>query len=85
MRAKYGQWRYRYTFLEGIRLHWLLHAGFWRDYILNWCDVPTQIFKFLVFGNIKSVFIRFAFIQVNFFFLKLKSILTKIDISCVKS
>ena len=37
-----------------------------------------------IFGNIKRVF-RFAFIQANIFFLKLNRILTKIDISCVKS
>ena len=42
-------------------------------------------FKFLVFDNIKKVFRRFAFIQANILFLKLKRILTKVDISCVKS
>ena len=39
--------------------------------------------QFLVFGNVKRVF-RLAFIQA-IFFLKLNRILTKTDISCVKS
>ena len=48
---------------------------------VTWC----KQFKFLVFGNIKWVFRMFAFIQANIFFLKLKSILKKINISCIKS
>ena len=46
-----------------------------------WC----KQFKYLVLGNIKYVFTRFVFIQANIFFLKLKGILTKTDISCAKS
>ena len=43
------------------------------------------ILKFLVFDFIKRI-LRFAFIQAkNISFLKLNRILTKIDISCVKS
>ena len=41
--------------------------------------------KFLIFGNIKQVFRRLAFSQANIFFLKLKRVLTKIDVSCAKS
>ena len=58
-------------------------CGFWRDCIfkVTWCNQ----FKFLVFGNIKWVFRWFAFLQANIFCLKLKRILTKINISWVKS
>ena len=63
-------------FLEEIRLHWLLYAGFGEIKFSEWRDVYIQ-FKFLVLGNNKRVFRRFAFIQVNIFFLKSKRILTK--------
>ena len=50
--------------------------GFERlDFEVKWCNQ----FKF------KWVFRRFAFIQANIFFLKLKRILTKLEILCVKS
>ena len=34
MDEEYGQWCYRFKFLEGIRLHWLylFHAGFGLDF-----------------------------------------------------
>ena len=55
----------------------------WRDQIFK--VTSCNQFKFLIFGNIKWVFRRFAIIQDNIFvFLKLKSIFTKIDISSVK-
>ena len=76
-------WFYRFKFLEEIKLYWLFHVSFGEIRILKWHDVYNQ-FKFLVFGNIKRGF-RFVFIQGNIFFLKLNRILTKIDISCVKS
>ena len=81
--AKYEQWYYRFKFLEGIKLHWMFHAGFWefRDFL---SDVIQSI-QILGFGNIKRIFRRFAFVQANIFFLKLKGILTKIDILFVKS
>ena len=44
---------------------------------LNFQSGVMYIFKFLVLGNNKRVFRRFAFIQVNIFFLKSKRILTK--------
>ena len=78
---KYGQWCYHFKFLEEIRLHWLFMWALDRlDFKVAWCNQ----FKFLVLGNIKRVF-RFAFIQAIIFFLKLNRILTKIDVSCVKS
>ena len=55
---------------ELIRLHRLFHAGFGEIRLLKWRDIINS---------------RFASIQANIFFLKLKRILTKIDISCVKS
>ena len=58
-------------FLEGIKLHWLFHVGFREIKFSKWRDVCNQS-KFLVFGNIKRVFRRFAFIQANIFFLKIK-------------
>ena len=50
--------------------------------MVTWCNQ----FKFLVFGNIKKVSRRLAFIQANtFFLLKIKSdFITKIDISFVR-
>ena len=62
--------------LEEIRLHWLFYAGFGEIKFSEWRDVYIQ-FKFLVLGNNKRVFRRFAFIQVNIFFLKSKRIITK--------
>ena len=80
----YEQWCYRFKFLEGIRLHWhWFHAGFGEIRFLKWRDVINS--NSWLFGNIKWVSRRFTFIQANIFFLKLKSILTKIDSSCVKS
>ena len=65
-----------------IYTFFVLLYQFWRDCIfkVTWCNQ----FKFSVFGNIKRVFRWFAFIQANIF-LKLKRILTKINISWVKS
>ena len=80
----YEQWCYHFKFLEGVRLHWLtVPCRFWRDQIfkVTWCSQ----FKFMGFGNMKRVFRRLAHIQANIFFIKLKWILTKIDISWVKS
>ena len=36
--AKHGHWCYRFKFLEGIRLHWLLRAGFGEIRFLKWRD-----------------------------------------------
>ena len=65
-----------------IYTFFVLLYQFWRDCIfkVTWCNQ----FKFSVFGNIKRVFRWFAFIQANIF-LKLKRILTEINISWVKS
>ena len=49
-----------------------------------WAVDAVNQFKLLVHRNIKRVS-RFVFIQTNILFLKLNRILTKIDISCVKS
>ena len=51
---------------------------------LDFKEAGCNQFKLLVFGNVKWVFRRFAFIQTNIFFLKLKSILTTTKILCVK-
>ena len=78
--AKYGLWCYHFKFLEEIRLHWLFHRGFGEIRFLKWHDVINSNYWFLA---ILRVF-RFVFIQ-SIFFLKLNRILTKIDISCVRS
>ena len=65
--AKCGQWCYRFKFLEGIRLHWLFHTDFGEIRFLKRRE--TYQFKFFIFGNVKKVFRRFAFIQANIFFL----------------
>ena len=41
MGEEYGQCQqcYRFKFLEGIRLHWLFHSGFWEIRFLRRCDV----------------------------------------------
>ena len=39
-------WCYCFKFLEGIRLHWLFHAGFEDIRFLKWCDVTVQILGF---------------------------------------
>ena len=39
-----------------------------------WVMERCNHFKFLVFDNIKRIFRRFAFIQVNIFFLRFKSV-----------
>ena len=54
----------------------LERLDFWSDMMQS-----IQILGFLI---ILKVF-RFAFIQADIFFFKLYNILTKIDISCVKS
>ena len=56
----------------------MLQAGFGESKFLKWCgDVINS-----VLGLAKWVFRRFAVLQANIFFLKLKSILSKIDIWC---
>ena len=72
---KYGLWCYRFKFLEGIKLQWLFYGGSGEIRFLS--DLMYNHFKFLVFGNIKKVFKRFAF-QANFFFLKMKKDFNKI-------
>ena len=47
----YGQWFYRFKFLDEIRLHWLFLVGFREITFLKWHDVNQS--KFLFFGNIK--------------------------------
>ena len=68
--------------LEEIRLHRLFHVGFGKIIFFKWHDVINSNSWFL--ANIKRVF-RFDFIQAIIFYLKLNTILTKIDILCVKS
>ena len=82
--AKYGQWCYRFKFLEEIRLHWLFHMGFEEIRLLKWHDVINSNSWLLAILKIKE-FSGLPFVQANIFFLKLNRILTKIDISCVKS
>ena len=45
--AKYGQWCYRFKFLEEIRLHWLFHVGFGEIRFLKWHDVINSNSWFL--------------------------------------
>ena len=71
-----------YKFLKGIRLHWLFHAGFGEIRFLKWRDVTNSNSWFLAILN---GFSDFPFIQTNIFFLKVKRILTKNNISSVKS
>ena len=58
------------------------HAGFGenRFFKVTWCNQ----FKLLLFGK-NFFFDGLPLFKLTFFFLKLKIILTKIDISCVKS
>ena len=68
--AKYGKWCYRFTLNFSKELASTdCSMRFCRDQIFKvmWYNQ----FKFLVFGNIKKVF-RFAFVQANIFFLKIK-------------
>ena len=55
--------KFFFKFHEGLRLRW-------RDQIFQ-MTLCNQ-FKFFVFGNIKKVFRKFAFIQANIFILKIK-------------
>ena len=41
---EYGQWCYRFKFLQWITLHWLFHAGFGEIRFLKWLTI--QIFGF---------------------------------------
>ena len=59
----------------------LFHLGFREIGILKWHNVINLNSWFLAISKKVS---DFPF-QANFFFLKLSKILTKIDISCVKS
>ena len=36
-----------FKFLEGIRLHWMFHAGFWEIRFLKWRDVINSNSWFL--------------------------------------
>ena len=58
--------------VDAIALNFLkkLDSIDWPMWVLE-REVTCNQFKFLVFGNIKRVF-RFAFIQANIFFLKIK-------------
>ena len=73
---KFGQWCYSFKFLEGIKLHWLFHAGFGEVRFLF--DANSWFFAIL-----KWFRDGFPLFKLIFFFLKLKRILTKIDISGV--
>ena len=73
---KYGQWCYSFKFLEGIRLHWLFHAGFGEVRFLF--DANSWFFSIL-----KWFRDGFPLFKLIFSFLKLKRILKKIDISGV--
>ena len=79
---KYGQWCYRFKFLQEIRLHWLL-VGFGEIRFLKWHDVINSNSWFLAilkdFSDLPLLF------KLIFFFSKLNRILTKIGTSCVKS
>ena len=73
---KYGQWCYSFKFLEGIKLHWLFHAGFGEVGFLF--DANSWFFSIL-----KWFRDGFPLFKLIFSFLKLKRILKKIDISGV--
>ena len=49
MDEEYGQWCYRFKFLEGIRLHWLyvFHAGFDEIRFLKSCNLISSNSWFL--------------------------------------
>ena len=49
--TKYGQWRYRFKFLKGIRLYWLFHVDFGEIRFLKWCDVINSNSCFLTILN----------------------------------
>ena len=51
MDEEYGQWCYRFKFLEGIRLHWLFHAGFGEIRLLKWYDVIISNSWFLAISK----------------------------------
>ena len=76
----YGQWCYRFEILEEIRLHWLFYVGFGEIRILKWHDVMNSNFWFLA---ILKEFSGLSLFKLIFF--PKNKILTKIDISCVKS
>ena len=88
--AKYGQWCYGFNFVKGIRLHWLFHKGFGEIRFWKWLDVIIsnswflEILKGFSEGLPLLNLNNWTGFQANNFFLKLKRILTKIDISCVK-
>ena len=64
MGEEYGQWCYRFKFLERIRLHWMFHEGFGEIRFLKWwCNQ----FNFLVFDITKMFFLYI--IKANIFFL----------------
>ena len=59
----------------------MFYVGFGEIRFLKWHDVIDSNSWFLLIWKV----FRFAFIQANIFFLKFNTILTKSDISCVKS
>ena len=73
---------YRFKFLEGIRLHWLFYVGLGEIRFLKWHNVISSNSWFLA---ILKEFSGLPLFKLIFFFLKLNRILTKIDISHVKS
>ena len=71
--ANYGKWCYRFKFLEGIRLHWLFHAGFGEIRFLKWRDViNSNSSLFLLFGNINRQLRDILLNRKNHFSLKIK-------------
>ena len=71
--GKYGQLMISLYFLDRIGLHWLFHVGFREITFLKWCNVTNSNSWFLAILN--GFCRRFAFLEANIFFLKLRSAL----------
>ena len=52
--AKYGQWWYRFKFLEEIRLRWLFYVGFGEIRFLEWSDSINSNFWLLAMLKVFS-------------------------------
>ena len=75
----YEQCCYRFKFLEGIRIHWLFHAGLGEIRFLKGRDVINSNSWFFAILN------RFSeglpLLKLIFFFLKIKKDFKKMDVS----
>ena len=68
----YGQWCYHSKFIKGIRLHWLLYAGFGEIRFLKWRGVINSSSWFLAILKGISEDLHLVKLYDIFFPLKIK-------------